>query len=133
MNNDHINISEIETHLDRVIRDHICKNCFAGTLPATLTEGVATYAVIDSTNAIYDYEAYGYAIINIYLYAIPVKGMKNVAAMSKLEKSFSKALREDAFDNENYRVDRATAYSNSGYDNTYGMHFTRKAIRLTII
>lgn len=133
MNNDNLNISSIETHLDKVIRKRVSKNCYAGTLPSTLTEGAMSYVVIESVNALHDYTAYGSGIINIYLYAQPIKGMKNVAELSKLEKAFNKALQEDAFDNENYKVAREVAYTNTNYDNTYNMHFIIKAIRLTIL
>ena len=51
----------------------------------------------------------------------------------KLETAFDNALQGDMFDNENYKVAREVAYSNTGYDNTYGMHYKIEAIRLTII
>lgn len=133
MINDYINISAIETHLDKVIRANICKKCYAGTLPSTLTESVQTYVVIDCGATIADLHAYGTGIVNIYLYAQPAKGVKNVPALSKLEKAFSKALREDAFDSEHYSVPRNVEYSDTGFDNTYGMHYIIKAIRLTVI
>lgn len=133
MTNDYINISAIETHLDKVIRKEVTKNCYAGTLPPTLSDKVKSYVVIESVNAINDYAAYGQGIVNIYLYAQPINGMKNVAELSRLEEAFNKALQEDAFDNEHYRVAREVAYTNSNYDTTYNMHFIIKAIRLTII
>lgn len=133
MYNDNINISSIETHLDSVIRKRVCKYCYAGTLPSTLKDSVMSMVVIDCGNTIRDYHAYGYGTVNIYLYAQPVNGQKNVAALSKLEKSFGKALRDDMFDNENYSVARETLLSGTGYDTTYNMHFIIKAIQLTII
>lgn len=133
MTNDYINISAIETHLDKVIRKEVTKNCYAGTLPPTLSDKVKSYVVIESVNAINDYTAYGQGIVNIYLYAQPINGMKNVAELSRLEEAFNKALQEDAFDDEHYRVAREVAYTNSNYDTTYNMHFIIKAIRLTII
>ena len=84
-------------------------------------------------NALHDFAAYGQGIVNIYLYAQPINGMKNVAELSRLETAFNKALQEDAFDDEHYRVAREVAYTNSNYDTTYNMHFIIKAIRLTII
>lgn len=132
MTNDYINISAIETHLDSVIRKKVCKRCYAGTLPSTLQEGAMDMVVIDCGN-IKDLNAYGGGIVNIYLYAQPMKGLKNVAALSKLEKAFSKALSTDAFDSEHYSVARETDYSDTGYDSTYNMHYNMKAIHLTII
>lgn len=134
MTNDSINISVILTHLEGVIRENVCRKSFAVTLPSTLSEKTVSYVLIESANAVYDYSAYGRGIVNIYLYARPIgNGQMNVAALSKLEKAFDKAMQEDLFDNEHYKVAREVAYSNSGYDNTYGMHYIIKAIRLTIL
>lgn len=134
MNNDNLCISSIETHLDKVIRKHVCKQCYAGTLPATLSENVQSYVVIDSSNALYDYAAYGQGIIHIYLYAQPIAdGAKNVAELSQLEKAFNKALREDLFDNDTYKAAREVVFTDSNYDSTYNMHFIIKAIRITIL
>ena len=132
MINDYINISAIETHLDSVLRKKVCKRCYAGRLPATLAEGVMSYVVIDCGFAIRDLHAYGTGIVNIFLYAQPINGLKNVSAISQLEKAFEKALREDAFDSEHYTVARETEYSLPGYDYSYGMDYTIKAIRLII-
>lgn len=132
MINDYINISAIETHLDSILRKKVCKQCYAGRLPSTLSEGVMSYVVIDCGSAIRDLHAYGTGIINIYLYAQPINGLKNVAAISKMEKSFEKALRCDAFDSEHYTVARETEYSLSGYDSSYGMDYIIQAIRLIV-
>lgn len=133
MYNDNINISSIESHLADVIEKNVCPICYAGTLGATLTQGVMKMVVIDCGNTIRDYHAYGYGTVNIYLYAQPTNGLKNVPALSELESAFAKALREDKFDNENYSVSRQTLLSGTGYDTTYNMHFVIKAIRLTIL
>lgn len=134
MRNDYINISSIETHLDKVIRKHISKNCYAATLPSTLTDTIQTYVVIDCNNAINDLSAYGRGIVLIYLYAQPTaNGAKNVAALSKLEKAFNKAMMSDVFDSEHYSVPRELVYTDTNFDTTYKMHFIVKAIRLIII
>lgn len=134
MKNDYINISSIETHLDKVIRKAICKQNYAGTLPATLSEKRTSYVVIDCGNAIHDLHAYGNGIVNIFLYAKPIgNGAKNVAALSKLEKAFNEVMMNDGFDSEHYTVARELAYQDSGYDNTYNMHYIIKAIQLIII
>lgn len=133
MNNDYINISSIETHLDKVIRKHICKQCYAATLPSTLDDDIKTYVVIECGSHINDYNAFGGGVVNIYLYAQPIaNGAKNVAALSKLEKAFNKVLQEDLFDSEHYTVAREVVYSDSDYDSTYNMHFIIKAIHLKI-
>lgn len=134
MRNNFINISTIETHLDKVIRECICKQCYAGTLPSTLSEDIESYVVIDCVSAIHDYHAYGGGIVNIMLYAQPISnGAKNVAVLSKLETAFDSAMKNDAFDSEHYSVAREVVYSSSNYDSTYNMHYIIKAIQLTIL
>lgn len=133
MDKDNLNISSIETHLDKVIRANISLHCSATTLPATLTEGIDDYVVIDCGNAINDLHAYGKGIVNLYLYAQPVNGMKNVPALAKMEEAFNKVMKSGGFDSENYIVADEVAYSNSGYDSTYNLHYIIKAIRLIIL
>lgn len=134
MKGNYHNISAIETHLDSVIRKHISKNCYATTLPSTLSDNVKSYVVIDCATAIKDFNAYSSGIVNIYLYAQPTgKGAKNVAELSKLEKAFNDVLNGDLFDDEHYTVERETVYSNTDYDSTYKMHFIIKAIYLKVL
>lgn len=133
MINDYINISKIETHLCSVLRKNVCARCYAGTLPSTLKDKMDTYVVIDCGGSISDLHAYGKGAVNIYLYARPNGVSKNVAELSKMESKFMKALREDKFDSEHYRVARDLMYQDTGYDSTYGMHFIIKAIHLTIL
>lgn len=133
MRNKSINISSIETHLDEVIRKYVCKHCYAGTLPSTLSEKITEYVVIDCGNAINDLGVYGKGTVNIFLYAKPIaNGAKSVAALSKLESKFHAVLDGDLFDTEHYSVPRELAYCRTDYDNTYNMHFTIKAIHLII-
>lgn len=132
MINDYINISAIETHLDKVLREKVSKSCYAGRLPSTLREDVKEYVVIDCAAGISDLHAYGTGIVNIYLYAQPINGLKNVSVLSRLEKKFIAALREDAFDSEHYTVKRETEYSNQDYDGSFDMDFIIKAIHITI-
>lgn len=134
MNNDYINISAIETHFDKVIRKHVCKQSYAGTLPSTLDENTQEYVVIDAGAGISDFHAYGSGIINIFLYAQPIgNGMKNVAVLSKMEKAMNKCLRENKFDSKFYSVANEEAYGDTGYDSTYNMHYVIKAVHLTIL
>lgn len=130
---DELNISSIETHLDGVIRKHVCRHCYAGRLPATLKDSVKDYVVIDCATGINDLNAYGRGIVNIYLYAQPINGVKNVPLLQELEKAFRNAMDDGRFDNEHYTVAREVAYSNQDYDATYGMDFIIKAINLIIV
>lgn len=133
MNNDNINISSILTHLDSVMRKEVCSRCYAGTLPATLQQNAMDMVVIDTGNALRDLHAYGKATVNIYMYAQPLNGQMNVPALSKLEKNFGNAIRENKFDSECYFVPNEIMLSGQGYDTTYNMHYLVKAIQLLII
>lgn len=133
MNNDHINITSILTHLDTVVKKNVCARCYAGTLPETLTEDVETMVVIDCGNSVRDYHAYGRGTVNIYMYARPIARKMNIFALSRLEKNLSKALRENKFDTEYYSVPNEVMLSGQGYDTTYNMHYLIKAIRILII
>lgn len=133
MKNDYINISSILTHLDAVIREHVCKRCYVGTLPSTLEDGAMDMVVIDCGNTIRDLNAYGKGTINIYMYAQPVGGQMNVFALSELERKFSKAIRENKFDSEYYSVPDVILLSGQGYDTTYNMHYYIKSIRMLIL
>lgn len=128
MYNDNINISNILTHFDTVIRENVCKDCYAGTLPSTLKDSVKYMVVIDTGNTVVDKNAYGEGTIFIYLYAQPVSGQMNVPALSKMEKALRKALYEDKFDNENYEVSRQAFLGGEGYDTTYNMHYFIKSV-----
>lgn len=128
MKSDSINISSILTHFDAVMRKEVCKNCYAGTLPSTLKEGVKSMVVIDCGNTVVDKNAYGEGTIFFKLYAQPVSGQMNVPALAKLEKSLYKALCDSKFDNENYSVDREIYLGGEGYDTTYNMHYFIKAV-----
>lgn len=132
MINDYINISAIETHLESVLCERISEQTSVGTLPSTLTEDSMGYVVVDCGKSISDFHAYGKGIVNIYLYAQPIDGQKNVLELSQMETAFMKALREDAFDSEHYSVARELAYQDTGYNSTYNMHFIIKAIHLII-
>lgn len=128
MVSDNINISSILTHFDTVVRKHVCRNCYAGTLPATLKEGVKSMVVIDCGNTVVDKNAYGEGTIFFKMFAQPVNGQMNVPALSKLEKALRKALYEDKFDNENYEVSREIYLGGDGYDTTYNMHYYIRSV-----
>lgn len=131
---DAMNISAILTHLDNVLRKYMDVKVYASTLPNTLKTTDEGMVVIDCGNAISDFHAYGSGIVNIFLYARPTQnGQMNVPKLSQMEKAFNKAIRENAFDNDHYIVQRELPISRSDYDGTYNMHFVFKSIRLLIL
>lgn len=120
MVNDNLNISSIETYLDKILKGAVSKNVFAGTLPNTLGDTVKDLVLIDCGNAINDLSSHGKGTLNIYLYAHPsANGRKNVAQLSKMEKAFAVVLDEAA--DERYSLTQL--YKTSDYDTALNWHY----------
>lgn len=123
------NISSIETYFDKILKGKVSDNVFAGTLPSTLAESLTDCVVIQCGSAIRNRNAYNKGIVNIYLYTQPsANGRKNVALLSKMEKALAEVLETEV--SEVYSL--WPAYSDSGYDSTYNMHFVIQAVNLII-
>lgn len=129
MINDNLNISTIETYLDKIIKGKVSKNVFAGTLPNTIDDTVNDLVIIDCGNAINDLDAYGKGTVNVYLYAHPTaNGRKNVAQLSKMEKAMNAVL-DGANDN---RYALAQLYKATDYDSALNWHYIIVALNLII-
>lgn len=129
MTNDNLDISSIETYLDSIIKGKVSKNVFAGTLPNTLEDTVKDLVLIDCGNAITDLDAYGRGTLNIFLYAKPTaNGRKNVAQLSKMEKSFANVI-DNAAD-ERYTLTQL--YKASDYDTALNWHYIVVALNIVI-
>lgn len=129
MTNDNLNISSIETYLDSIIKGKVSKNVFAGTLPNTLEDTVKDLVLIDCGNAIRDLDAYGRGALNIFLYAKPTaNGRKNVAQLSKMEKSLANVI-DNAAD-ERYTLTQL--YKASDYDTALNWHYIVVALNILI-
>lgn len=120
MINDNLNISSIETYLDKIIKGKVSKTVFAGTLPNTLGDTVKDLVLIDCGNAINDLSSHGKGTLNIFLYAHPTaNGRKNVAQLSKMEKAFTTVL--DTASDERYSLTQL--YKTSDYDTALNWHY----------
>ena len=129
MINDNLNISSIETYLDKIIKGKVSKTVFAGTLPNTLGDTVKDLVLIDCGNAINDLSSHGKGTLNIFLYAHPTaNGRKNVAQLSKMEKAFTTVL--DTASDERYSLTQL--YKTSDYDTALNWHFTIVALNIII-
>lgn len=129
MTNDNLNISSIETYLDSIIKGKVSKNVFAGTLPNTLEDTVKDLVLIDCGNTISDLDAYGKGTLNIFLYAKPTaNGRKNVAQLSKMEKSFANVI--DTAADERYTLTQL--YKASDYDTALNWHYIVVALNIVI-
>lgn len=129
MINDNLNISTIETYLDKIIKGKVSKNVFTGTLPNTIDDTAKDLVLIDCGNAINDLDAYGKGTVNVYLYAHPTaNGRKNVAQLSKMEKAMNAVL-DGANDN---RYALAQLYKATDYDSALNWHYIIVALNLII-
>lgn len=118
--NDNLNISSIETYLDKIIKGKVSKTVYAGTLPNAISDDTKDLVLIDCGNAVKDLSAYGKGTINVYLYAHPTaNGRKNVAQLSKMEKAFATVL--DTASDERYCLTQL--YKTSDYDTALNWHY----------
>jgi hypothetical protein len=129
MINDNLNISSIETYLDKIVKGKVSKSVYAGTLPNTIEDDVNDLVLIDCGNAISDLNAYGKGTVNVFLYAKPTaNGRKNVAQLSKMEKAMNKVIDNSADD----RYMLAPLYRMSDYDSALNWHYIIVALNLII-
>ena len=127
--NDNLNISSIETYLDKIIKGKVSKTVYAGTLPNTISDDTKDLVLIDCGNAVKDLSAYGKGTINVYLYAHPTaNGRKNVAQLSKMEKSMNAVL--DGANDDRYILTQL--YKATDYDSAINWHFIIVALNIII-
>lgn len=129
MMNGNLNISSIETYLDKIIKGKVSKNVFAGTLPNTLNDDTKDLVLIDCGNAINDLSAYGKGVINVYLYSKPTaNGRKNVAQLSNMEKAMNVVL--DGANDDRYVLTQL--YKATDYDSAINWHYIIVALNIII-
>ena len=127
--NNNLNISSIETYLDKIIKGKVSKTVFAGTLPNTISDDTKDLVLIDCGNAVKDLSAYGRGTINVYLYAHPTaNGRKNVAQLSKMEKAMNTVL--DGANDDRYVLTQL--YKATDYDSAINWHFIIVALNIII-
>ena len=127
--NDNLNISSIETYLDKIIKGKVSKTVYAGTLPNAISDDTKDLVLIDCGNAVKDLSAYGKGTINVYLYAHPTaNGRKNVAQLSKMEKAMNTVL--DSANDDRYVLTQL--YKATDYDSAINWHFTIVALNIII-
>ena len=127
--NDNLNISSIETYLDKIIKGKVSKTVYAGTLPNTISDDTKDLVLIDCGNAVKDLSAYGKGTINVYLYAHPTaNGRKNVAQLSKMEKAMNAVL--DGANDDRYILTQL--YKATDYDSAINWHFIIVALNIII-
>ena len=127
--NNNLNISSIETYLDKIIKGKVSKTVYAGTLPNTISDDTKDLVLIDCGNAVKDLSAYGKGTINVYLYAHPTaNGRKNVAQLSKMEKAMNAVL--DGANDDRYVLTQL--YKATDYDSAINWHFIIVALNIII-
>lgn len=127
--NNNLNISSIETYLDKIIKGKVSKTVYAGTLPNTISDDTKDLVLIDCGNAVKDLSAYGKGTINVYLYAHPTaNGRKNVAQLSKMEKAMNAVL--DGANDDRYILTQL--YKATDYDSAINWHFIIVALNIII-
>ena len=123
MDSNKINISKIETFLNKKIDNVVSKNTFVGSKVPDKTAIPADWkdiVLIDIPNGVRDFEAYGQGTVLVSLFARPMEsGRKNVAVLSKMEESLNQVIKSNT--DKTYTLSRRLTYT--GYDSDIDWHF----------
>lgn len=129
MDKNNMNISRIETYLHGIIDNVVSKNTYAGTLPDTIKSDWNDMVLIDCANRVTDMDAYGSAIVLVWLYARPFEnGAKNVSMMEELEMKLNDVI-ENANDTT-YVINRRNTYSDYDSDRQWHCNIVELNIRI---
>ena len=129
MDKNNMNISRIETYLHGIIDNKVSKNTYAGTLPDTIKSDWNDMVLVDCANRVSDMEAYGEAIVLVWLYARPFEnGSKNVAVMDELETKLNEVI-ENANDRI-YVINRRNTYSDYDSDRQWHCNIVELNVRI---
>ena len=124
-----MNISRIETYLHGIIDNKVSKNTYAGTLPDTIKSDWNDMVLVDCANRVSDLDAYGEAIVLVWLYARPFEnGSKNVAMMDELETKLNEVI-ENAND-KIYVINRRNTYSDYDSDRQWHCNIVELNVRI---
>lgn len=129
MDKNNMNISRIETYLHGIIDNKVSKNTYAGTLPDTIKSDWNDMVLVDCANRVSDMDAYGEAIVLIWLYARPFEnGAKNVIVMEELETKLNEVI-ENAND-KIYVINRRNTYSDYDSDRQWHCNIVELNVRI---
>lgn len=129
MDKNNMNISRIETYLHGIIDNKVSKNTYAGTLPDTIKSDWNDMVLVDCANRVSDMDAYGEAIVLVWLYARPFEnGSKNVAVMDELETKLNEVI-ENANDRI-YVINRRNTYSDYDSDRQWHCNIVELNVRI---
>ena len=129
MENKNLNISNIETYLHSIIDNKVSNNTFVGTLPDTINQKWNDMCLIDCSSTIKDYDAFGYGVVLIWLYARPLSnGTKNVFVMAELENRLNEIINNSK--SKEYVLNRRNTYTD--YDSIRKWHCNIVEINLRI-
>lgn len=129
MDKNNMNISRIETYLHGIIDNEVSKNTYAGTLPDTIKSDWNDMVLVDCANRVSDMDAYGEAIVLIWLYARPFEnGAKNVIVMEELETKLNEVI-ENAND-KIYVINRRNTYSDYDSDRQWHCNIVELNVRI---
>ena len=129
MDKNNMNISRNETYLHGIIDNKVSKNTYAGTLPDTIKSDWNDMVLVDCANRVSDMDAYGEAIVLVWLYARPFEnGSKNVAVMDELETKLNEVI-ENAND-KIYVINRRNTYSDYDSDRQWHCNIVELNVRI---
>lgn len=114
MDKDLMNISNVETFMDGILRGNVSNNVFFGGFPSNMRKEWSEVLVVDTSN-LYDNDAYGRGTILLFVYVPPIgDGVKDVKTFSSIERKINSAIENNH--DYNYRIQRRETYTD--YDKT---------------
>lgn len=103
-----INVSSVESFIDRLLRGRVTNNLFFGNFPAVYRKSWKDVIVVD-TNYLYDNDAYGRGTVLLFVYVPPIgEGIKDVGTFASIERKINQAIEENS--DYTYRVQRRETY-----------------------
>ncbi len=131
MDKNNINISSIETYINEIFDNTISNNTMFGAMidRETIPSDWEDMCLVDLSRGVDDFNAYGYGVVLLWLYARPLSsGRKNVAVMSRMERKLNEILA--GAKHENYQLRRRGVYSE--YDTKVNWHCNVIEIEITV-
>lgn len=130
MEKDKLNISSIEIYFDRLLKNKLSPNVFYTSLPKAMKSSWNEMVLVDIAGAIDDLNAYGYGIVNVFLYTKSMSnGQKNVGKLKKLEDNLDTII--DGATDSHYSIQKFHTFSD--YDERRDLFCNIVALRLLIV
>lgn len=121
MDKNNINISKVETYLNKILDNVVSMNTFFGSYPEkeTIDPKWNDMVFVEIPNGIEDVDAYGVGTVLVWLFARPLSsGRKNVGQLSRMEIKLNEVIEKS--NDSIYHISRRETYTD--YDRNLRWH-----------